>query len=858
MSDFAFYDQILSSRGANEDIHGNLLLVGADGFHGKGGGTPPSSRSGKPGGRSSYWDGGGMVLQRFTHNDTTILVPALAPAYEEITIRTAIFNKTVSAIQEVDKPNWGWKCDVLQMRFQELMAGALNIAKDALNMITHRTSPVYSYSDCRIHAADITTELAAGPDEDFPADSRAQCRWISMTLSFSPRNCYVNGGTIDPTALPDTSSIRIFIRAPQTAGGAAGAGGLRDTLTKAALSTGAGLLGLFITYAAGIQVYAATPTNFPQTDIFERWLKNQQMKTYFFGMVQCIRHRYIGSVMATDTITQRFYALRQTVWSPQEKRMVILPITELHNQFFKLISEATDNGNGHILPELDQVFYNCLIKEHRNSQIARKLQHPASVNLNDNITRLQIIVNATMENEEHIRQMIKFSGRNTMTGRTQFRPAGSAHPPDNNTFLTTTTNPLADAPPGETEYEDLTVLGDGYGTPPTPKRAKQDSEDPHFQAVTFSDEVLRLTTPSVVQEYLVLMSNAEKAMREASGLNAPLRCWGCQGLFPDDTHLFKDCPRKDVKEVATQFHKRLLEFRVSRKQGSATFQPNRYKKLGFPTRHSVVLFNRITEEELSATDRTVLLSQLVQEFTPDAEEPRGIAGRTRAATGSGPLSDGATYAFLTWSVTASADAATGPNGIAHTDFPDRQSPLPQAFQTHPINNIAYAISRELPHVRIPVGKGKSHTIEGLLDTGGCSTLGHYPYFAKVASMHPDIVAATYELRERHMEPIRIGGIGGRIEITHVMEMWMPYIMKGHATKISIGLSEDLPITCIIGLPFIIATKVVLDADAQTAYSKLFNCTWPTSMKPPHLKPLETLDHPINGRLSFPGFEEEQE
>jgi hypothetical protein len=54
--------------------------------------------------------------------------------------------------------------------------------------------------------------------------------------------------------------------------------------------------------------------------------------------------------------------------------------------------------------------------------------------------------------------MIKFSGRNTMTGRTQFRPAGSAHPPDNNTFLTTTTNPLADAPPARPNTKILPSL----------------------------------------------------------------------------------------------------------------------------------------------------------------------------------------------------------------------------------------------------------------------------------------------------------------------------------------------------------------------------------------------------------------
>jgi hypothetical protein len=167
-------------------------------------------------------------------------------------------------------------------------------------------------------------------------------------------------------------------------------------------------------------------------------------------------------------------------------------------------------------------------------------------------------------------------------------------------------------------------------------------------------------------------------------------------------------------------------------------------------------------------------------------------------------------------------------------------------------DIVYSIANELPHLKLPVGKqGNGYNLEGLFDTGGCSNLGWTPYFLKLADKHPQLVASIHKLEDKQMETIKIGGIGGRIEVTHILEMWMPYVHNGKPTKINIGLSTGLPITCIFGLPFQIGTKSVIDLDVQRVDSKTLGCSWRLVMKPPHRRPLESLDHPVTtGKISL--------
>jgi hypothetical protein len=53
------------------------------------------------------------------------------------------------------------------------------------------------------------------------------------------------------------------------------------------------------------------------------------------------------------------------------------------------------------------------------------------------------------------------------------------------------------------------------------------------------DQYTPLVTPTYVCFATTALSQAEKALRESSGVNAPVQCWGCEG-----PHLWRDCPKK--------------------------------------------------------------------------------------------------------------------------------------------------------------------------------------------------------------------------------------------------------------------------------------------------------------------------
>ena len=97
---------------------------------------------------------------------------------------------------------------------------------------------------------------------------------------------------------------------------------------------------------------------------------------------------------------------------------------------------------------------------------------------------------------------------------------------------------------------------------------------------------------------LTMLSNAERALRESSNTNAPVQCWGCAGLYPDNDHLYKDCPHnKEVRAVQEQFHAKLNEF-LAHCKNQTCFNPSHYKRDGFLTKMVVTMFNDICNGEL--------------------------------------------------------------------------------------------------------------------------------------------------------------------------------------------------------------------------------------------------------------------
>ena len=830
-----------------------------------------SSRSGSRNPRDEYWLGNAPVQEKVEYNGETLMLPKLAPKDErEVGVRKVIFDRTITSIEEHQggsKVNWNWKVQFLNTRLQPVVPAGLTVVKTMLPTLTVLGTPrVYTYSDIELRGADIRGDVLPIDDPGvadgiLPA-SRNDCRWISATLTFNPQAVVAQGTVVDPRELPAATSLRIHFRAPQRP-----AGGLADDITKTILRDST--RDIFATHAN--VVLCAMRNNYPVKDAFDTWIQDQWNHTWFSAMKQCAKKTYIGTEVPTDTLKQRFYRLNQRMWDNHQRKNVYLSVSQLQTRYLQLIDEINPNAPNanELIPELDTTMYHALIARLRNvPALATATQHAASTTFGENVQRLQAFVDEAKKAEKEIDRIVAISqstlpqhrrqGINTASTPNRSQPVGNA-------FLTAATgNGTPSSVASMVRDPNTGTFSSGSGFSDTSGVrggmrdivARDSNPSVGFPDIPEVPQVMTLLTAQKEETTLAwtYLSNAEDALRRSSGTNAPPKCWGCEGIYPDFNHLFRDCPHKKDPRVQTQFRANLDEFLKKRQE--RRFEPNNYRRDGFPTKKAASLFNSIVNQSVDANTRLVLLNQLNREISfHDDNAGRNTRSQARLLQHEGnddhqeynPASNVSGGAFTFWS-------------IGNPDEKISHDVVPKTFHSQVEAStfiIRYPIASELPHVCIPVGKQGQSTVEGLLDTGGACTMGDLIYWREVAARNPQLVLRLEELHTHLIKPIAIGGVGeGKVEVTHVLELWMPWIVNGVESRLVIGLGEKMPVTLLIGLPFIVAAQCTLDLGNLKCHSHVFNDTWKLTLKVPHKKTLRSLDAAsvsTGKRVSFPAL-----
>ena len=124
---------------------------------------------------------------------------------------------------------------------------------------------------------------------------------------------------------------------------------------------------------------------------------------------------------------------------------------------------------------------------------------------------------------------------------------------------------------------------------------------------------------------------------------------------------------------------------------------------------------------------------------------------------------------------------------------------------------------------------------------------------------PAIVAHFDELEEHQEKPISIGGVGaGKVMITHVLGLWLPWMLGRDETKLVIGLGDHMPVNLLIGLPCQVTTQCVIDIGNLKCHLNVFNATWKITLKVPHKKHVHGLDAVMSAgkRSAFPALQHE--
>jgi hypothetical protein len=316
--------------------------------------------------------------------------------------------------------------------------------------------------------------------------------------------------------------------------------------------------------------------------------------------------------------------------------------------------------------------------------------------------------------------------------------------------------------------------------------------------------------------------------------------------------LFRDCPRKLHLNIQANFQKNLQEYLQKKRaaEQKQRFDPNNWKKDGFASPKATSLFNGILEAP-NTTSRQHLVAEFVYEHNSksDVLVEQGIGRLRKQACLNSPGEDqgegGERPLALSFWVVQDDQNGGGSRSFATAPY----SPSMPSYQFEAqgsSSGLRYPISSELPHVVIPVGRNGEATVEGLLDTGGACTMGDLVYWREVASRCPNLIAQFEELSDHQEKPISIGGVGaGKVEITHIMGMWLPWLVGDKESKLVICLGENMPVTLLIGLPFQIATQCVMDIGQLKCHLVVFNSTWKLTLKVPHKKTIRSLDASVS-------------
>jgi hypothetical protein len=570
-------------------------------------------------------------------------------------------------------------------------------------------------------------------------------------------------------------------------------------------------------------------------DTHKRWLDIQKAKTNYEGLCQITRAAYVGKVKGMESLSQRIMRLKQNTYNVKTGKMEYISVQELNKQYQMHLAEvdATNMLETAHLPSLSRTFFQAL-----STQLREKLvEHlPAAMHLdyNENLAFYNVFMQQAFKAEKEIKGVYNMV-RNVATARTN-TANWNRNPGAPRTFMAT-------------RGDERGHLGHSNG-PSKFRECRVIEVDEDGEQVVMPEFCCYVATPGapteqkvkdeITQHAIVLVSVAEQALREASGMRVPMKCFGCQGLPAYDKnclHQFKDCPNKKDPEVWKNFYKNLQTWREER--GQRKQQANKWRQEGYPNKTTAEYVKQIANPDTPATTRRTLMAALGSQMTllsvkdSDQDEEHGEqeATLTRNDKTKKKRKGTAGLTFLTYQLQQTEEQME--RGFTFFSS-DRQQ-----FQ--------YDIAATLPHLFLPIGRGDEDgsadaKLKGLLDSGGCCTMGHRPYFLLLKEKYPHLIKNHVHLEESKYENIRIGGLNGGIEITEMLEIWLPFADGDGNSSLTLGLSEDLPITTLFGLPFQIKAKLTIDLATPSAHSKVFRETFQMEMLKPERTPVKSLDY----------------
>ena len=697
----------------------------------------------------------------------------------------------------------------------------------------------------------------------------ADVQYIGLTLSIRPYRVasYMKG--IKKKDLGPKKSVKVYLELPKTTEET-----LQADITLERLSidstdnitelinicagrdpydSGDGTAPLLMTKSDG-KSYGA-----PSAENFRRFAQTTFAEVKYEALKQVFEMSYIGDRGGILSISQRLHAISQDQWDPVSKTHINIDCHELHNVISTILKAVNTKSPPEDMPSLPQIAYNALTQDLKT----RTYQYLPASNTNVN-SSFPKNVGALHEFMQHAKDEEKLLGRVTATAisavqgnsnmRSFNRPRSGmgdrnraygtfmAHGIDQEGTQMRESQgigtddmlspaearamglavPLTYATLGSAPGEEAVIMPTSIYLAATAGDAEALEQVGIFHAFARREDRAREEIASD-PEFVTFLSAAEDALREASGTVRPLECFGCGKRG----HTFRHCPLKDDPRTIDIFKREWTKFAEKRKQFRASRNGAPAGKYGPPTNPNIVALSRkLQDPTISQTESESTLKQLTETVRQARPQSSNLVARRNHSV---------SKTFLNFMDAAEQErmreyCPPNPGNVAY-------------FAKDTSHPVEFSINNQLPFLMMPIGKLYDDMIDlkGLFDTGGCCNLGWLPYHMKIHHQYPELFESLTKLEDVRQENIKIGGIASHIMITHIIVYYLPYQKSdGSHYTMEIGLSEDLPLNTLYGLPFIIYYDLAPSWNQQLINSKVLADEFKMKLERPQRTPIEDL------------------
>jgi len=475
---------------------------------------------------ATYNSHGSLQKEDKTFGGKTFVVPVLPLDSADKSTKSTVLKQTVSAIRDGGGyENWAIKTQFLESRF--MIESLSHTVKNKLTNFDVYNSQVWTYEFVRvINIQANNVNLPAGNGALTNAVQQ-DARYMEVYLTCRPRFAFPAC-----TTLPAEESATFLLTLPRTGQV------VNNTVTREMLRDPSLLVAHMTANNLPISFMTRSSQGATSASVFMKWKRTLYDHSRFEVAAHLLNDEYVGAGVIS-TPTSRLRSNMQVSRNPSTGEVQLKTVQVHYKSCLNIIAEMQD------MPfevNICEVVYNTLsetIKSHLNST-GYTIPSSDGVNNDTQLTNLRDLRDQAERQEETISQIGKIAQAQQVTrGGQQSAAAFLALDFGDQPSLYDLPPPPMNLPPVPLDLPQ----------PPLPPQFPME-----FQGQGFAAIPSQIPTFHVAPDYslgvdsfldctegiVCFISQAELAMRNASGTYAPIICWGC-----GEPHRFNECPMKD-------------------------------------------------------------------------------------------------------------------------------------------------------------------------------------------------------------------------------------------------------------------------------------------------------------------------